>query len=507
MELVHNIAAWVLKKRAHQIDLFRKYPLDVQREWFTRLLDTAKGTEYGKRHGFSRIKSYAQYTKHVPLNDYESLREDILSIKHGRQNVLWPSEIKWFAKSSGTTTDKSKFIPVSREALEDCHYKGGKDMLSIYFNARPDSKLFTGKGLAIGGSSEVNQFSKNSYYGDLSSIIIKNLPYWAEYVRTPSLEITLMPKWEEKIEKIARAGLKENVTSISGVPSWNLILLERILQLSGKQHMLEVWPNFEIYTHGGVAFAPYERRFHALFPSDDVWYLQTYNASEGFFGIQDTFDKGTNDMLLMLDYGIFYEFIPLDEVGKSSPKTIWLDEVQLGETYAMVISTNGGLWRYMIGDTITFTSVAPYRIKVSGRTRYFINVFGEELMADNAEQGLAVACEKTGVSIREYTAGPVFPTQDQKGTHEWLIEFEQAPTDLAYFATVLDNALKTLNSDYEAKRYRDINMAMPQIRSVPAGTFYNWLKAKGKLGGQNKVPRLSNDRKLLDEVHELLDKS
>jgi hypothetical protein len=507
MEIVHNIAAWALKKRAHQIDLFRKYPLDVQREWFLKLLEKGKNTEYGKRHGFKYIKTYKQYTEQVPLNDYESLKEDILAIKHGRQNVLWPTEIKWFAKSSGTTADKSKFIPVSREALEDCHYKGGKDLLSIYFNARPDSKLFMGKGLAIGGSSEVNQFSKNSYYGDLSSIIIKNLPYWAEYVRVPSLEITLMPKWEDKLEKIAKAGLAENVTNISGVPSWNLILLERILAYSGKEHMLEVWPSFELYTHGGVSFAPYEKRFHELFPADSVWYLQTYNASEGFFGIQDRFEKGIDDMLLMLDYGIFYEFIPLDQVGKAHPKTIWLDDVEAGATYAVIITTNGGLWRYMLGDTVTFTSIAPYRIKVSGRTKYYINAFGEELMADNAEQGLKTACEKTGASVREYTAGPVFPSEHQKGGHQWIVEFDKPPSDINYFASALDTALKTLNSDYEAKRYQDINMGMLKITPAPEGTFYNWLKSKGKLGGQNKVPRLSNDRKILEELLALMQNS
>lgn len=506
MEIVHNIAAWALKKRAHQIDLFRKYPLDVQREWFTRLLDTAKGTEYGSRHGFAHIKTYDQYAATVPLNDYESLRDYILSIKHGKQNVLWPTEIKWFAKSSGTTTDKSKFIPVSKEALEDCHYKGGKDLLSIYFNSRPDSKLFMGKGLVIGGSSEVNQFSKNSYYGDLSSIIIKNLPYWAEYVRVPSLEITLMPKWEEKLDKIAKAGIGENVTNIIGVPSWNLILIERILAMSGKKNMLEVWPNFELYAHGGVSFTPYAKRFLELFPSPNVWYLQTYNASEGFFGIQDNFEKGTEDMLLMLDYGIFYEFIPIQQIGNAHPKTIWLDEVKEGQTYAMVISTNGGLWRYIIGDTITFTSVHPFRIKVSGRTRYYINVFGEELMADNAEQGLARACEKTNTRIKEYSAGPVYPAEGVKGGHEWIIEFEQPPNDPEYFITALDNALKAINSDYEAKRYHNLNMDMPVLTVAPEGLFYNWLKSKGKLGGQHKVPRLSNDRKILDELHFLAGK-
>ncbi|MBD79404.1 MAG: hypothetical protein CL840_10815 [Crocinitomicaceae bacterium] len=498
MALVNSIASWILKKRLHQIELFRKYPHEVQNEWFNKLIDTAKDTEFGKKHGFSKIKNVDDYRKAVPIRDYDDMKDDILRIKHGEQNILWPSDIKWFAKSSGTTSDKSKFIPVSKESLEECHYKGGKDLLSIYLNQNPESGLFKGKGLVIGGSSEVNQFSKNSYYGDLSSIIIKNLPYWAEYIRTPSIEITLLPDWEVKLEKIAQAGIKEDVTSIAGVPSWNLTVINRILEITGAKNMLEVWPNFELYAHGGVNFTPYREKFQQLFPSDQVTYLETYNASEGFMGIQDRFD-GSHDVLLMLDYGIYYEFMPLDQLHTKNPTTKLLHEVELDQEYALVISTNAGLWRYMLGDTVRFTTLNPYRIKISGRTKYFINAFGEELIADNAEHALKHACENTGAQVSEYTAGPYF--DDTGGGHEWIIEFEKEPEDLNFFADVLDTSLKSVNSDYEAKRYKDFNMKAPIVHAVTPGTFYDWMKSKGKLGGQNKVPRLSNDRKILEELN------
>ena len=503
MELVNSIASWVLKKRMHQIELFRKYPHEVQIEWFNKLINTAKNTEFGKKHHFKRIKSRQDFQNRVPISDYETLKPYIERVRQGEQNVLWPTEINWFAKSSGTTSDKSKFIPVSKESLEECHYKGGKDLLSIYFNTFPDSKLFVGKGMVLGGSSEVNEHKKNSYYGDLSTIIIKNLPYWAEYVRTPSIDITLLPDWENKIEKMAQAGAKEDVTNISGVPSWNLALLQRILEITGKENMLEVWPNFEMYAHGGVSFTPYREKFKKLFPSENVVYMETYNASEGFIGLQDQFSSEEGDLLLMLDYGIFYEFLSLSELGSDNPKAELLEDVELGQEYAIVMSTNAGLWRYMLGDTVRFTSLEPYRIKISGRTKYFINAFGEELMAENAEKGLQLACKKTGASIKEYTAGPYFNEGENGGGHEWIIEFENAPEDLEYFTEVLDNSLKSLNSDYEAKRYKDMNMQMPILTSVKNGTFYEWLKSKGKLGGQNKVPRLSNHRKLIEEIHGL----
>lgn len=502
MEILNSVVSWVVKKRIHQIELFKSYPIEVQSEWLIKLCYTARNTEFGRKFHFDEIKNHQQLIKQVPIQNYESLQPYILRIKHGEQNVLWPNKIKWFAKSSGTTADKSKFIPVSKESLEDCHYKGGKDLLSIYYNANPDSKLFSGKGLVIGGSSQVNQFSADSYYGDLSSIIIKNLPYWVEYMRTPSIEIALMPEWEEKLEKMAQAGAKENVTNLSGVPSWNLILLKRILEISGKKNMMEVWPNFELYAHGGVSFRPYRKQFDALFPSENVSYLETYNASEGFFGIQDQFESLENDLLLMLDYGIYYEFMPLSELGKDYPKTLSLEEVEKGVNYALIISTNAGLWRYMIGDTIEFTNLKPFRIRITGRTKYYINAFGEELIADNAEEAIKLTHEKTGAIVNEYTAGPIF--YEKSGGHEWLVEFEKEPEDIEYFTEVLDTALKSLNSDYEAKRYHDLNMKMPKINVLPKGSFYKWMESRGKLGGQNKVPRLSNDRAIIDSILKLV---
>ncbi len=502
MEIVNSVVSWVIKKRIHQIELFKSYPVEVQNEWLNKLFFAARNTEFGKKYGFADINSHADLINSVPIQSYESLQPYILRIKHGEQNVLWPNKISWFAKSSGTTADKSKFIPVSKESLEECHYKGGKDLLSIYYNANPDSKLFSGKGIVIGGSSEVNQFSSDSYYGDLSSIIIKNLPYWAEYVRIPGREVALMPEWEKKLEKMAEAGARENITNLSGVPSWNLILLKRILEITGKKNMMEVWPNFELYAHGGVSFRPYRKQYEELFPDEKVTYLESYNASEGFFGIQDQFDKKENDLLLMLDYGMYYEFMPMSEMGKEYPKTLSLAEVETGVNYALIISTNAGLWRYMIGDTIEFTNLKPHRIRITGRTKYYINAFGEELIADNAEEAIKICQEKTGAIIQEYTAGPIF--YEEGGGHEWIIEFEKEPDDLGYFTEVLDTALKSLNSDYEAKRYNDLNMLAPKVKNVPKGTFYRWMESRGKLGGQNKVPRLANDRKHLESIYKLI---
>ena len=497
--LRNSIVSWVMKKRFHQIELFMKYPHDVQREWFETLIDSAKNTEWGKKYGYKDIQTYKDFKTRVPVQDYDTLKVYIDRIVKGEQNILWPTEIKWFAKSSGTTSDKSKFIPVSKESLEDCHYKGGKDLISIYYNYQPESKLFTGRGLVLGGSSEVNQFSENSYYGDLSAVIIKNLPFWAEYQRTPSMDIALMPEWEEKIEKMAQISSEQDVTSITGVPSWTLVVLKRILEIKNKKHIIDVWPNLELYAHGGVAFTPYQNQYEEII-GKPITYLENYNASEGFFGIQDLFGEDESGLLLMLDYGIFYEFMPIEELGKEFPDTKQLDEVELGKNYAMIISTNGGLWRYLIGDSVSFTSLAPYRVRVTGRTKHFINVFGEEVIIDNAEEALRIACEKTNASVSEYTAAPVYMENDQKGAHEWAIEFDQKPSDYSFFAEALDNALKSINSDYEAKRYKNFVLEPLILHPVEKGTFYNWMKSRGKLGGQNKVPRLSHDRKYIDSI-------
>jgi hypothetical protein len=503
MALINSVISWLMKKRIHQIELFMQYPNEVQNEWLRKLLSSARNTEWGRQYDFKSISTPEQFRNRIPVQDYDTIKGSIDRLRQGEQNVLWPSEIKWFAKSSGTTSDKSKFIPVSQEALEECHFKGGKDLLSIYFNNHLETGLFDGKSIAMGGSHQIMEVNNESYIqGDLSAILIQNLPVWIEFMRTPNLAIALMDEWESKIEMMAEATIQHNVTSISGVPSWTLLLFKRVLEITGKSNLLEVWPDFELFIHGGVNFSPYREQFKNILPSSRVNYLETYNASEGFFGIQDR--NLADDMLLMLDYGIYYEFIPVDQVGSSNPVAYSLDQVSLHTNYAMVITTNAGLWRYLIGDTIQFTSCCHYRIKISGRTRNFINAFGEELIIDNAEKALAIACERSHAVVTEYTAAPVYISGQNKGAHEWLIEFEKPPVDLSFFTATLDTALKSLNSDYEAKRYHDMMLEEPRVSIVPAGTFYNWLKWKGKLGGQHKVPRLSNDRKYIDEILKLM---
>jgi hypothetical protein len=495
---------WVMKKRIHDIDLFLKYPVEVQKELFSSLIRTARKTDFGKEYGFKDLNSIRQYKERVPIYTYEDFYPYIDKLLKGKQGVTWPTEIKWFAKSSGTTNAKSKFIPVSQEALTDCHFKGGKDMLSIYFNNHPDSKMFTGKGLAIGGSQQINQFdsNSNSYYGDVSAVIMSNLPFWAQLARTPTLEIALMSEWEEKIEKMATTTIKENVTNIVGVPTWTVVLLRRILEITGAKDMHEIWPNLEVFIHGAVSFEPYEAIFKKLIPSSKMNYLETYNASEGFFGIQDRNDS--RDLLLMLDYGIFYEFIPLENIDDENPQTIDLQDVELDKNYALVISTNAGLWRYMIGDTVKFTCLDPYRIRISGRTKHFINAFGEELIIENAELAIKKACQETNAIIGDYTAGPRYIDTGNKGGHEWIIEFNEMPSDKELFIRALDTSLKEANSDYEAKRYKDIALEAPIIHFAKPGTFYNWMKKRGKLGGQHKVPRLSNNREFIDDILKLM---
>ncbi len=499
MAMINSVLSWYIKKRIHQIGLFIQYPHEVQGEWFRKLIQSARDTDWGLKYDYQSIRTVADFRERVPLNTYDSIKPYIDQLRAGQQNVLWPSEIRWFAKSSGTTSDKSKYIPVSQEALEECHFKGGKDMLSLYCNNFPNTALFDGRGLAMGGSHKISEINNASFYdGDLSAIIIQNLPYWAEFIRVPKKSTALMDNWEEKIEMMADETIPHDVTSLSGVPSWMLLLLRRILEKTGKSDILEVWPNLEVYFHGGVNFQPYREQFKSLIRSKRMNYMETYNASEGFFGIQDL--SGSTEMLLMLDYGIFYEFIPVGSLNDDQPRAVGLDEVNTETNYAMVISTNAGLWRYIIGDTIRFTSLSPFRVHITGRTRNFINAVGEELIVENAEKALAIACKKCGAVISEFTAAPLFLEKEKKVAHEWLIEFEIVPGDPEYFKEALDNALKALNSDYEAKRFHDMILLPPIIRNMPAGTFYNWLKNKGKLGGQNKVPRLSNDRIYNNEI-------
>lgn len=498
MRVLNSIINWINIKRNHEIELFRQYPSDVQREVLFEIIRQAAPTEWGKKYDYASIDSIATFQQRVPLQTYEEIKPYVNRLREGEQNLLWPTEIKWFAKSSGTTNDKSKFIPVSKEALEKCHFRGGKDILALYTRNYPNTKIFSGKGLTLGGSHQINNFSNQSYYGDLSAILIENVPFWVDLIRTPKADIALLENWEEKVEKITRTTLKENITNIAGVPSWNMVLIKHILEVTGKNNLLEIWPNLELFNHGGVSFEPYREQFKKLIPSENMHYVEAYNASEGFFAIQD--DPSTHDMLMMLDYGIFYEFIPMEHFYEDQPRTLTLDEVETGKTYAVVISTNAGLWRYIIGDTVRFTSLYPHKIIITGRTHQYINAFGEEMMVDNADKALKIACEKTDALIKEYTVAPVFMNDKRNGAHEWLIEFEKEPKNLDYFTSLLDNALCSVNSDYEAKRYKNITLGKPIVRNMKSGTFYSWLSMKGKMGGQNKVPRLSNDRKYLEEI-------
>lgn len=502
MPLLNSVIKWLNIKRTYQIQYYRDHPLEIQNETLLDLLKHAADTEWGKSHNYSKIKSTSDFQHAVPLQEYDDIKPFVNRLREGEKDLLWPGEVKWFAKSSGTTNDKSKFIPVTEESLEYCHLRGPKDVFAQYISTYPDTKVLKGKTLTLGGSHRINNFSNNSYYGDLSAIMIENVPFWTDFIRTPTTDIALIEEFEEKIDKIIETALDQNITSFAGVPSWYLVLFKKVLERTGKSNILEVWPNLEVFAHGGVNFLPYREQFAKLIPSDKMHYIETYNASEGFFGIQDNQDR--DDMLLMLDYGIYYEFIPMSEWRSDKPSVLSLDQIELNQNYAIVISTNAGLWRYIIGDTILFTNKYPFKIKVTGRTKHFINAFGEELIIDNAEQAIQIACNYSGAIVNEYTAGPVFMKDNQKGAHQWIIEFDVAPKDLDHFTKILDNSLKTLNSDYEAKRHKNLALEKPHIVSAPRGTFYTWMKNRGKIGGQNKIPRLANNRKYLDELMNML---
>jgi hypothetical protein len=495
--LFNSIASWLLKKRYHQIELFLKYPGEVQQEVLMQLLDIAEDTEIGKTYEFDTITSHKTFSERVPILSYEDIEPMIERTRKGEQNIFWPTAIKWFAKSSGTTNARSKFIPVSTEALEDCHYKSGKDLLCLYLNNNENSQLFTGKSLRLGGSKELYE-DNGTFFGDLSAILIDNMPFWAELSSTPSNRVSLMSEWETKMSAIIQESINENVTSLAGVPSWMLVLLNNVLETTGKEHLFEVWENLEVYFHGGVSFNPYADQYAKLLPRNRFKYYEIYNASEGFFAIQDR--NNADDLLLMLDYGIFYEFIPMENYMTAYEKAIPLWEVEVGKNYAIIITTNAGLWRYKIGDTVRFTSTNPYRIKVTGRTKHHINVFGEELIIENAEEALKNICKQTGAEVKDYTVAPVFMKGKEKGAHEWIIEFRKAPDELHHFTETLDKALKSLNSDYEAKRYNDMTLKLPKIHVARDNLFYDWLKSKDKLGGQHKIPRLSNERNYIDEL-------
>ena len=492
--IFNSVASFFLKRRISQIELFKDYPIEVQQEVLRKMIVYSIDTEIGKKYDFKTIRHYNDFKERLPTVTYEEIYEDIERNRKGEQNIFWRTPIKWFAKSSGTTNAKSKFIPISFESLEDCHYKAGKDMLSLYFNNNVNSQLLVGKCLRLGGSREIYE-NNDSYYGDLSAIMIDNLPFWAELSSTPSSKTSLIPEWEDKVKAIIKESMNQKVTSFAGVPSWMLSLLQQVIDKTGKDNILEIWQDAEVYFHGGVSFEPYRNLYNKLFPSKDFKYFEIFNASEGFFAIQD--QNSSTELLLMLDYGIFYEFIP---VNGSESEIVSLADVRLNTNYEMVITTNSGLWRYKIGDTIKFTCLNPYRVKVTGRTKHFINVFGEELVVENAEMALSKTTELTKSEISNYTVGPIFMSDKTKGSHEWIIEFSKEPDDMNKFTEILDLSLQSLNSDYEAKRYKDSTLELPKIIKGRKNLFYDWLRSRNKLGGQNKIPRLSNSREYVEEL-------
>ena len=497
LPIINSIASWILKKRIHQIELFTKYPIEVQEEILFGLLRSAENTVLGKKYEYNSIKNYTTFNERIPVSSYEELEPFIEQTRQGAQNIFWNSNIKYFAKSSGTTNAKSKFIPVSSEALDNNHYKASKDLLCMYLNNNEDSQLFTGKSLRLGGSKELYE-NNNTIFGDLSAILIDNMPMWAEFSSTPSNKTSLMSNWETKLPAIIKESSLENVTSLAGVPSWMMVLLNKTLEENNKANILEIWPNLEVYFHGGVSFDPYKEQYKKIFPKENFKYYEIYNASEGFFALQDR--NNSNELLLMLDYGIFYEFIPMETFGKDNQKVIPLSEVEINKNYALVITTNSGLWRYLIGDTIRFTSLNPFRIKVTGRTKHHINVFGEELMVENTDSALAKTCATLNCEILDYTVAPIFMEGKEKGAHEWIIEFKKHPENIDNFTELLDKNLQQVNSDYEAKRFNNMTLNTLVLHVAKENLFYNWLKKNDKLGGQHKIPRLSNSRNYLEEL-------
>lgn len=498
MYIIHAIASRVIGRQVGRIQAVTTDPVRAQDAVFEQLIQAGRETLWGKDHGYDSVNSIADLKNRFPVQDYETVKPYIDRMMQGEQNVLWNTPISWFAKSSGTTSDKSKFIPVSSMALEECHFKGGRDVLAMYLHNNPESRIFSGKTLLMGGSHQINQLNQHSKYGDVSAVMMQNLPWTAKYAMTPSLEIALMDEWESKIEAMAQYTMNEDVTSIAGVPTWTIVLIRRLFELRGTDDLKDIWPDLELYIHGGVSFKPYREQFSQLIRKGNMHYVETYNASEGFFAFQDRLRA--DEMLLMPDYGLYYEFIPLEEFDKEDPKTLTWGEVELNKNYAVVISSNAGLWRYKIGDTIRFTSLYPHRIQVSGRVKHFINAFGEEVIVDNSDKAIAEACAQTGARVTEYTAAPIYITGNEKGGHEWIIEFSRPPDSVERFVEVLDTTLKSINSDYEAKRHKDLALKMPVVHVARAGAFYDWLKSKGKLGGQHKIPRLSNDRTYIDEI-------
>ena len=497
MNVISPVISKLARLRLWRIKNWTTHPVESQRNVLQDLVTSAQYTAFGKQYHFSSLFSIKDFKARIPVHEYEDLQPYIQRMLDGEENVLWNTPIHWFAKSSGTSNNKSKFIPVSEESLQENHFKASKDVLTNYYNNFPSSNLLTGKSLVVGGSHQLNHLNEEIQYGDLSAVLMQNAPFWGQWLRTPELSVALMDNWENKIEMLAQSTANENVTSIAGVPTWTLILLKRILEITNKKKIIDVWPNLELYINGGVSFVPYREQFENII-GKPINYLEIYNASEGFFAGQEC--PTLDGMTLFTEHGVFYEFMPVEEYGKKFPKTIGLDKVEVDKNYAMIISTTGGLWRYIIGDTIKFTSLNPYRIKVTGRIKHFINAFGEEVIVDNADKAIAIASQKTNAEVSDYTAAPVYFTENKNGAHEWLIEFVQEPENLDAFVYELDNALKEQNSDYEAKRFKNIALGMPKVKSIPRGTFNRWLQKKNQIGGQHKIPRLSNERKIIEDI-------
>ena len=503
-DIFNKIIAKYLKLRYKKIDRFIEFPYEIQDEVLKDLISNASYTEWGKKYNYDNINSYTDFNKRVPISTYDEIKPYIRRMMKGERNILWPGEINLFSKSSGTTEDKSKFIPVSGENLKGCHIKGAWDAVSILYKQNPESKLFASKNLAMGGSLSHFEDNPAITIGDISAIMMDNMPSIGKPFHTPDFETAMMADWNKKIPAMAEIISKENVAIFGGVPSWLLVLFREVLRQTGKSNLLEIWPNLEAFMHGGVNFTPYKKQFQELIPKDDFLYINVYNSSEGYFAVQNEFESGSDDMLLLLDNQIFFEFMPFDHYGSENPDVISLRDVELDKNYVIIISTNSGLWRYIVGDTVKFSSLNPYKIKITGRTKHFINVFGEEVMVSNTDKALSKIQDKHNALVEEYTVGPVFMEDNQKGGHEWLIEFINPPSNIKQFQKDLDLALQSVNSDYEAKRYNSLALQELKIVSLPKGTFYNWMKLRGKLGGQNKVPRLSNTRKYVDELLELV---
>ena len=497
LNLTSRVFKWFLVFRLNEIERLKKDPIFSQESTLLELVHIACDTEFGKKYDFKSIKSVADFQKKVPIGIYEDFSPYIERMMAGGENILWPGLVVNFSKSSGTTA-RSKFLPVSGELLESC-LNAGRDELGLYLKNNPNTEILEGKSIFVGGSLKKIKEKPEIFCGDISAIMMHGLPAIGEYFRTPSLETATLSDYEIKLEKLAEETMKENVTSIAGVPTWTIALIKKVVAKAEAKNILEVWPNLEIFFHGAVSFEPYSKLFSELIPSTKMHYMEAYNASEGFFAIQDDISL-IGEMLLMPDYGVFYEFIKMSEYGKENPKVYTMADVNIGENYAMIISNNAGLFRYSIGDTVQFTSLFPHRIKITGRTKHFINAFGEEVVVHNTDMAIKEACSQTGASIFDYTVCPIFIDKDKKGGHEWVVEFGKEPESIDSFVDILDSKLREINSDYDAKRFKDIVLQKLVLHSVPQGTFYKWMKMNDRLGGQNKVPRLSNSREDVEEI-------